>query len=292
LTAGTERKGLVLGLVGIAVFSLTLPATRIAVTGLDPLFVGAGRCVVAALLGILYLLAVRSKWPLRSEWVPLLITAGGVVFGFPLLTSLAMRQVDASHGAIVVALLPLATAAVASLRGGERPSAGFWAMGFLGSGAVILFALLRGAGAFSPADLLLLCAVVAAGFGYAEGGKLSRTRESLEVISWALVVSLPVTIPVAVWFSAANAPVTGIAPWAGFAYVAVFSQFLGFQAWYRGLAIGGIARVGQLQLLQVFLTLFASALLLGEKVDALEVGFAATIVLIVALGRRMPVRRA
>ena len=275
MTAGTERKGLVLGLVGIAVFSLTLPATRIAVTGLDPLFVGAGRCVVAALLGILYLLAVRSKWPLRSEWVPLLITAGGVVFGFPLLTSLAMRQVDASHGAIVVALLPLATAAVASLRGGERPSAGFWAMGFLGSGAVILFVLLRGAGAFSPADLLLLCAVVAAGFGYAEGGKLSRTRESLEVISWALVVSLP-----------------GIAPWAGFAYVAVFSQFLGFQAWYRGLAIGGIARVGQLQLLQVFLTLFASALLLGEKVDALEVGFAATIVLIVALGRRMPVRRA
>lgn len=291
MSTGDERRGLALGFVGVAVFALTLPATRVAVVGLDPLFVGAGRCVLAALVAAAYLAAVRSAFPARAEWLPLGITAAGVVLGFPLFTSLAMRHADASHGAVVIALLPLATAAAAALRAGERPSRGFWLVSLAGSAVVAAFVLSRGSGGLGPADLLLLAAVIAGGFGYAEGGKLARGRGSLEVISWALLFSLPATLPLASWFAGANDPAAGAASWLAFGYVALFSQFLGFHAWYRGLALGGIARVGQLQLLQVFMTLIASALLLGERVDAQTLAFAALVVAIVALGRRMPVRR-
>jgi drug/metabolite transporter (DMT)-like permease len=285
-----RRRGLLYGLLGVACFSLTLPATRIAVTGLDPVFVGLGRAVVAALLGAVALMATRSPWPGRALLPRIAIVAAGVIVGFPLFTALAMRHVPASHGAIVIGVLPLATALAGAWLAHERPTPAFWLCSVAGSAVVVTFALWRGGGALQLADLLLLAAVAAAAIGYAEGGRLARTLGGWQVISWALVLAAPLMLLPTLWVVDARVATASPAAWAGFAYVSVFSMFLGFFAWYRGLALGGIAVVGQTQLLQPFLTLFASALLLGEPLEPATFAAAGLVVVAIALARRYAAR--
>ena len=254
------------GAVGVLAFSMSLPATRLAVLGgLDGFVVGLGRTVVGAALAAGYLAWRRVPRPARADWPRLVSVALGIVFGFPLLTALALAQVPASHGIIATGLLPAATAVVAVLRAGERPSALFWVASLAGFGCVAVFALTRGAGEASGADLLLLAAIAAAAVGYAEGGALARTMGGAAVISWALVISAPLALGCVVPFLDWPALTAVRAPaWTGFAYLCVVSAFLGFFAWYRGLALGGVARVGQIQLVQPLLALLWAALILGE----------------------------
>lgn len=292
------NRGLLLGLLGIAIFSLTLPMTRLAVGTADApqmsgVFVAVGRAVVAAALSAVFLLATRAPWPKREDWWPLAITAAGVVFGFPLLTSIAMRHVEAVHASVIVGVLPLATAAVGALLHRQRPSAGFWVCAALGSALVVAFAVLRsGSGglAISAADLLLLGAMLCAAVGYGYGAQLSQRMQAEHVICWALLISLPLTLPLAIgsWPEAAiSAPA-----WGGFAYAAVFSMWLGFFAWYRGLALGGTVRVSQVQLVQPFMSMLFAVPLLGERLDLVTVGFGLAVIATVFIGKKMPVHSA
>jgi drug/metabolite transporter (DMT)-like permease len=285
-TARDRRTGLLYGLVGVASFSLTLPATRLAVADLDPVFVGLGRAVVAAVLAAGVLVWTRSPWPGRALVPRLLLVAGGVVVGFPLFTAWAMRRVPAAHGAVVVGLLPLATALTAAWLAHERPSRRFWASALFGSAVVVAFALWDGGGELQGADALLVAAVAAAAVGYAEGGRLARTLGGWQVICWALVLAAPAMLVPTLLVADARLLAAPASAWAGFAYVSGVSMFLGFFAWYRGLALGGIAAVGQVQLLQPFLTIAASALLLGERVGAATYVAAALVIASIAIGRR------
>ena len=285
-----ELRGLALGSIAVVIFSLTLPATRAAVPELGAIFVGLGRVLVASAIAATTLLFVRTRLPSRSELRSLLIVGAGVVLGFPLLTSIAMRDTPAASGAIVVGLLPLATAVFGAWRNRERPSLGFWVMAAAGSALVVTFALREAGGMSLHAGLALLAAVLLAAMGYAEGGRLARTLGGWQTIAWALVVSAPVAL--AAWIAVLPHPELGavsLAGWAGFAYVSVFSQFLGFIPWYQGLSLGGVARVSQLQLFQVFLTFLFSAVLLNEVIS-LEMGvFACAVALCVWWGRKMPI---
>ena len=280
----TETRGLLLGLLAVAAFSLTLPATRAALVSFEPVFVCAARIVLAAGLAAAYLAIGRHRLPNRSELKALCAVVAGVVFGFPLFTALAMQHVDASHGGVVLGIMPLTVAATGALVFKERPSPSFWLFAVLGSAVVVAFSLLRSHGGIEPADIYLLIAVVTASVSYAVGATVSRSLGGLQTISWALLMGLPIWIPtVILTFPATLAATPGA--WIGLLYVALISQFLGFLPWFRGLALGGIARVGQTQLLQPFLTIIASALLLGEAVDAMTIGFAVAVFAIVAAGR-------
>ena len=288
-------KGLWLGLLGIVIFAATLPMTRLAVGTPDApqmagIFVAMGRAVVAAALSGVFLLATRAPLPRRHDWWPLAVTAGGVVFGFPLFTSVAMRYVEAVHASVIVGILPLATAAVGALLHRQRPSAGFWGCAVLGSALVVAFALLRSGSAglsINAADALLLAAMLCAAVGYGYGARLSQRMRAEHVICWALLMALPLSLPLAVT-SWPAAPLKAGAWW-GFAYVAVFSMWLGFFAWYRGLALGGTVRVSQVQLVQPFMSMLFAVPLLGEKLDAVSVGFALAVIATVFIGKKMPV---
>jgi drug/metabolite transporter (DMT)-like permease len=290
-----DRKGLLLGLIGVTLFGLTLPMTRIAVHELDPVFIALGRSLVAGVLAALALGLTRSSWPARADLWPLALTATGVIFGFPLLATIAMQTVPSSHGGVVLGLLPLATAATSVWFAGERPSFGFWLCGIAGSIVVVTFALISHGGSdlfvIQAGDLLLLAAIAAAAIGYAQGAVLARRLGGWQTISWCLVLSAPFLALGVHFFCPVINWQASLPAWGGFFYVAIFSQFLGFFAWYRGLALGGIARVGQTQLLQPFITLAGAALLIGEHIGALELGFAVLVVAVVAAGRRMRVAR-
>jgi len=290
-----ERKGLWLGFIGVAIFALTLPMTRMAVGTPDaPLmsgvFVALGRAVVAAALSALFLVATRAPLPRRRDWKPLAITSAGVVFGFPLFTSVAMRHVEAVHASVIVGVLPLATALVGALLHRQRPSAGFWLCAALGSALVVAFALLHAGGGLRLhlADVLLLAAMACAAVGYGYGARLSQRMRAEHVICWALVIALPLTLPFAILTRPAAA--LPASAWGAFAYVAVFSMWIGFFAWYRGLALGGTVRVSQVQLVQPFLSMLCAVPLLGERLDLLTVGFGLAVIATVFAGKRMPVR--
>jgi drug/metabolite transporter (DMT)-like permease len=286
-------RGFVFGALGVLMFALTLPMTRLAVgpaadPQLTPAFVTAGRAAVAGVLSVLYLLAVRAARPTRAQWWPLAISALGTVVGFPLSLALALRQVDATHAAVVTGLMPLSTALIGALATGARPSRGFWACAFGGCGLVIAFAAWKGGGALTPGDGLLLLAVLFTGVGYVAGARVAAERPASEVICWVLVISLPLTLPTALWWW----PQTPARPssWLGFAYVSLFSMWLGFFAWYRGLALGGVVRVSQVQLIQPFLAMMFAVPLLGEHLDAMTVLFSLAVIAVVFLGKKMPVR--
>jgi drug/metabolite transporter (DMT)-like permease len=262
-----ELRGLALATLGVAIFSFSLPATRLAVADLDPSFVSFGRAAVAAALGAVVLRAVRAPRPRGAQWRSLAVIAFGVVVAFPLFTALALRHVDATHGAVVIALLPAWTAVFAVLRAGESPSRGFWLAAGFGLVAVLAFIASRGLGAIGLADVELLGATVLCSLAYAEGGALSRSLGGPQTICWALVLSAPLSIPITLAYLPEGH--VGTNAWLGFAYVSAFSMFLGFFAWYAGLALGGVAKAGQTQLLQTPLTLVLAALVLGEHVTVL-----------------------
>lgn len=274
--------GLGWGLLGVTAFSFTLPLTRVALGGLSPLFIGAGRAVVAGLLAAVVLAATRQALPRARQWARLLVVAGGVVLGFPLLTSYALTEVPASHGAVVIALLPAATAVLAVVRTGERPVRAFWAFSAAGALAAVAFASAQGGGLgeLHRADLLLFAGVVLCAAGYAEGGLLTREIGSWQTISWALVAALPVMVVLTAISVVQAAPAGSAVEWACFAYLATTSMYLGFFAWYRGLAIGPMAQVSQVQLVQPLLSITWAALLLGERITtATFVGGVAVILL-------------
>ncbi len=265
--------GLAWGLAGVVAFSFTVPLTRVALGGLDPLFIGAGRAVVAAALAAGALALTRQALPRGRQWLRLAIVAGGVVAGFPLLTSYALSEVPASHGAVVIAMLPAATAVIAVLRTGERPVRAFWAFAALGALAAVGFAALQGGtgGHLQRADVLLALGVVACAIGYAEGGVISRELGSWQTISWALVLAAPVMLALTGASVATHPPAATATQWLCFAYLACISMFLGFFAWYRGLAIGPMAQVSQVQLAQPVLSITWAGLLLGEQITWLTV---------------------
>jgi drug/metabolite transporter (DMT)-like permease len=259
--------GLIHGAIGMAIFAGSLPATRVAVLGLDALFITAGRAAGAGILAVLLLAATRQKLPARADILPLLVVAGGVVLGFPLLTALALRSVPAAHTIVFIGLLPLATALFAVLRATEKPRPAFWLWAGAGSASVCFYALWHSTGGFAAPDLLMLGAVVVCGLGYAEGSRLAKRLGSWQIICWALVLSLPVSLPATLATFPADTASVALPAWLGFAYVTLFSMFIGFFFWYHGLALGGIARVSQIQLFQPFLGLALAALVLGETVS-------------------------
>ena len=274
------------GLLGVIIFSGSLPATRVAVGGFTPLFLTSARAVIAALLGTALLWAFRQARPAAGELGPLALVALGVVVGFPLLTALALQHVTAARSIVFIGLLPLATAIFGVLRGGERPKPAFWLFSVAGSLLVAGFALVQGGGVSLTGDVLMVAAVLLCGLGYAEGATLSRRLGGWQVISWALVLALPVMAVVALATLPGSWGGVGLPAWAGLAYVSVFSMLVGFVFWYRGLALGGIAGVGQLQLLQPFFGLALAGLLLHEPVAWSMVAVTALVVLCVAGAKR------
>jgi drug/metabolite transporter (DMT)-like permease len=276
--SGRLSSGLALGLIGVVGFSFSLPATRLALRDLDPWLVAFGRALVAAVLAGLVLWLSRAPRPSRAQWRSLAIVAAGVVVGFPLLTSLALHHRTAAHGAIVVGLAPATTAVMAVLRAGERPSAAFWLASAAGTAAVLVFAFVSGAGELRLTDVELLVGVVILGLGYAEGGVLARELGGTRTVCWALVMSAPLLVPVVAVRVAQTGFHLGADSGFGFAYVSLISMFAAFFAWYAGLARGGVARIGQVQLAQAPLTLLWSGLFLSERVT---VGSAVTAVVVV-----------
>lgn len=281
---GTE--GFVLGALGVLGFSFTLPATRVAVAQLDGTVVGLGRAVVAAVLALAVLGIRREAVPPRRLWGRIAIVGAGVVVGFPLFSALALKHLTSAHSAVIVGLLPAATAVMAVVRVGERPTIGFWIACVFGLASVLAFAAAEGAGTIQGADLLVLIAVLLGALGYAEGGALAREISGWRVICWALVASFPVTVAAAVIAARRSGISAGPEAWLGFAYVSVVSMFLAFFPWYRGLAIGGIARIAQVQLAQPVLTLVWSALLIGERVSPTTVAAALLVLASVAATQR------
>lgn len=286
-----ETRGMLLGLAGVAMFAMTLPMTRLAVAELDPVWLALARAEGAALLAAIALIATRSAPPQRRHWPALIGVSAGVILGFPLFSSVAMRFTDASHGAVITGLMPLATALIAIRLAGERPSPGFWVAAAAGSLLVCGFALRAGAGSIGAGDVSMLAAVLTGAAGYAWGGRLARELGGWQTIAWALVASAPVLALPTVWLSLrADFSSVGLPAWIGFFWVTVFSQFVGFFFWYGGMAIGGVARVSQVQLLQLFMTLVFAAWIGSERVDAATWAVAAAVVAIVAIGRRTAVR--
>jgi len=275
-------KGWINGGLGVLIFSASLPATRLAVAELDPIFLTFARAAIAGIAAGAMLLLFREARPARSDFLALLIVSIGVVVGFPLLTALALTLVTAGHSIVFTGLLPLMTAIFAVIRAGERPSPLFWLFSCLGSVMVAGFAVSQGGVEASAADLLMAAAIILCGLGYAEGAKLSRRLGGWQVISWALVFSLPVTTPLALALYPAHWAAVSAPAWAGLAYVSLFSMLIGFVFWYRGLAQGGIAAVGQLQLAQPLIGLGFAALLLGEAISPLMIAATVGVVLCVA----------
>lgn len=274
------------GLIGVIIFSGSLPATRVAVAGFSPLFLTSARAVIAALLAGVLLVALRQKKPARSELLSLGIVAAGVVVGFPLLTAIALQHITSAHSIVFIGLLPLATAIFAVVRGGERPKPLFWLFSIAGSATVAAFALGRDGSASPTGDILTICAITVCGLGYAEGAKLARQYGGWQVISWALVFAAPAMLLIAIATLPGSWADIGAAAWLGLAYVSVFSMLIGFIFWYRGLAIGGTASVGQLQLLQPFLGLAFAGLVLHEPVAWTMIAATSVVVVCVMFARR------
>jgi len=278
--------GWVNGFIGVVIFSGSLPATRVAVAQFDPVFLTVARAAIAGVLALVLLFAFRERRPSRNDIRSLVIVAVGVVVGFPLLTALALQYITSAHSIVFIGLLPLSTAIFAVLRGGERPKPAFWMFSVLGSAMVAGFALMQGLTASPVGDLLMLAAIIICGLGYAEGAKLSRTLGGWQVICWALVLSLPVMVALSIACMPPTFSAIALPTWLSLAYVSLFSMLMGFVFWYRGLAQGGIAAVGQLQLLQPFFGLALAATLLNEPVTWMMLVVSIAVILCVVGARK------
>jgi drug/metabolite transporter (DMT)-like permease len=277
------------GLLGVIFFGLTLPMTKIVTPYLDPIFIGLGRSILASIVAIILLLKFTNSIPTKKQFIQLFIIALGVVIGFPIFTSIAMEYVPASHGAIVVGILPLATAVSGAIVSKEKPSLSFWVVSLIGTILVISYTLLQSGGSLHKADLALFIAIISVSIGYAIGGKLSKELGGWQVICWALVISFPFIIVPAINHAPDNLFDFPLSVYLSFLYLALISQLFGFFVWYKGLALGGIVRVSQIQLLQTFITLGASIILLNEKLDLQMIIFALLVVGIVWIGKKMPI---
>ena len=281
-----RTSGWINGFLGVLIFSASLPATRVAVADFDPVFLTAARASIAALMAMALLLALRAKRPDASDLGSLAIIAAGVVLGFPLLTAFALQHITSAHSIVFIGLLPLATAIFAVVRGGERPRPSFWLFAGFGAALVAGVALTRGADASPVGDSLMIAAVIVCGLGYAEGGQLSRRLGGWQVICWALVIALPVMALIGWVARPASLAGIGAPAWLGLAYISLFSMLIGFIFWYRGLAEGGVAAVGQLQLLQPFFGLALAASLLHEPVGWSMAAVTLAVVVCVAGAKR------
>jgi drug/metabolite transporter (DMT)-like permease len=281
-----SASGWINGLIGVIIFSGSLPATRVAVQQFDPVFLTVARAAIAGLLALGLLLVFKQKRPTRKDIVSLVIVAVGVVVGFPLLTALALQHITSAHSIVFIGMLPLSTAIFGVVRGGERPRPAFWVFSVLGSTLVAGFAVIQGPGASPIGDALMLAAIVVCGLGYAEGARLSRTLGGWQVISWALVLSLPIMVALTILYWPPTFARVATSGWISLAYVSLFSMLIGFVFWYRGLAQGGIAAVGQLQLLQPFFGLALAATLLHEPVTWIMMAVTVAVILCVAGARK------
>jgi drug/metabolite transporter (DMT)-like permease len=281
-----------LAAIGVLIFSFSLPMTKIAVRGLDPTVAAIGRAAVASVLAGVTLLIVRPPRPNRAQLGRLVFVIGGVIFGFPLLTAYALKHTDSLHGSVVNGLLPLATAGMAVLRAGERPSANYWAWSAVGFGAVVAYVVHEGGGTLHAADVLLILAVLAAAIGYAEGALLSRQLGGWQVICWALVFGAPLTWAVSIVAAGNHGLHATATQWAAFGYTAVFSMFLGFFAWYAGMVRAGIAKASQIQLAQPALAMVWAWALLGEHLSVAAVITIVIVLSAVVVGRTTVVRTA
>lgn len=281
-----ETLGLIIGTIGVIIFGVTLPMTRIAVVSLDPWFVTMGRAALAGLVALCVLVVLKRSVPTRSELMRLGVAAVFVIVGFPGFTGFAMRLVPASHGGVVLGILPLVVALFGAIAARERPSFGFWLSALAGAALVIGFSLRDGEGGFGLGDILLLGAVLSAASGYTVLAGLTKSRPGWEVISWTVVISLPVTLPFAFLTAPSDLFAVPLPHWGAFLYLGLMSQYVGFFFWNTGLAMGGQARVSQTQLLQTFVTLAFAAWVNGEQVDLLTWIFAVAVVGVVLIGRR------
>lgn len=287
-----QSLGLLLGFLGVAIFGGTLPATRLALEGFGPFFITAGRSALAGLCALTLLMVLRRRPPPRRYWGPLVIGTFGVVVGFPFFMAMAMQTLPAAHGGVVLGILPIATAVVAVLITDERPGIAYWVAALTGAALVVWFALRHGGGELASGDLFLLLAVIFGAIGYGYSGRLTAIMPGWEIISWSLVISLPLTLA-ASWLSwPANLPALPSRPWLGLLYVALFSQWIGFFAWNAGISICGLSKVSQLQLLQPFITIGLAALVNRERIDLETVLFAAVVVATVAISARTRIRPA
>lgn len=284
--ADKSLSGWINGFIGVVIFSGSLPATRVAVLEFDPVFLTVARATIAGVIALSMLGLLKARRPQPSQLLSLLIVALGVVVGFPLLTALALQHVTSAHSIVFLGMLPLATAAFAVVRGGERPQPAFWLFSVLGSALVVAFAVSQGLTASPQGDILMFLAILVCGLGYAEGAKLSRTLGGWQVISWALVLSLPVMAMLSWLLAPSSFAAISTPAWLSLAYVSVFSMLIGFMFWYRGLAQGGIAAVGQLQLLQPFFGLALAATLLHETVSIGMFAVTGAVILCVAAAKR------
>lgn len=282
---------MLIGFIGILIFSLTLPVSKIAVLSFNPYFIAFGRASLAGLFALAYLIYQKAPLPSKADLVKIAVIALGVVFGFPIFTTVAMKEGSSSHGAVILGMMPLATTVIGVIRFKERPSIGFWLVSMLGAGLVMVYALLKSSGSLSYIDGLLVLGGICACIGYVEGGELSRKMNPRAVISWALVISLPINIVATyVTFSSAYWDADVIS-WTSFVYLSLFPMYLGFFFWYEGLAIGGIARVSQVQLIQPFCTLLAASFFLGDSLTAMNMVFAFLVISTVILSKKMLVKR-
>ena len=287
-----EKLGFILGFIGVAIFAGSLPATRLAVAQLDPWFVTSARAALAGFCALLLLVVMRRPLPPKDAYARIAIIILGVVFGFPYFTALAMQTVPAAHGGVVLGVLPLATAAAAVVMTGERPGIGFWIAALIGALLVIAFALRQGGGGtVSPGDYQLLLAIISGGIAYTASGSLARTMPGWEVISWALVFSLPISFLASWALFPDNPAAVPTDAWLGLLYSAVMAQWMGFFFWNAGLAMGGISRVSQVQLVQPFVTVGLAASINRETVDLTTILFALAVVAVVGIGTRMRVTR-
>ena len=290
----SESLGFFLGLIGVSAFSLTLPITRFLTGSLSALEIGLGRSMLAVLVAILILCVTRQSIPTTRQIRKLLLTSCGIVFGFPILTAIGMQTVPASHGAIVLGALPLATTIFSCFLSGEKPSCQFWLVSMAGFAIIIIYAVSNADSALNIAfyvgDLALIGAVVLAGLGYAQGGILARNLGGWQVICWTLVVSLPILLPLVFLFcDIQNFSAMDRTSWGAFIFLALVNSLIGFFFWYQGLAIGGIARVSQTQYFQPFMTVLFSFILLREEIEIMTIMFLSAMVLVVMISKKMPV---
>lgn len=286
MTLSIETKGMLIGFVGIAIFSLTLPFTQMAVNEMSPFFLAFGRASIAGICALILLIFNKSKFPNRVQIKKLIIIVVGVVYGFPIFTSIAMTTLPSSHSGIVLGILPLAMSLFAAIKYKEKPSLSFWLTSIFGTFMVISYTFMDNDGSLMIEDLWLLFAILFAAIGYSEGGILSKEMGSIAVISWALVISLPLNLFASYVFYETSYATISFQAFMSLMYVGLFSMFIGFFFWYKGIAIGGISRVGQVQLIQPFLTIIGAYFLTNEKITFLNILFALIVLIVIIIGRR------